>query len=53
MHFCQDELMALLTAFPIVRGIAAWLKARSHSVLVALQLKMFNAARKASRKVGE
>jgi hypothetical protein len=30
MHFCMDELMALLAAFPMVGFAIAWLRAKFH-----------------------
>lgn len=36
MHFCQDELMAVLTAFPVVRGLWLWIKVRASMILPVL-----------------
>jgi hypothetical protein len=30
MHFCQDELYALLMALPFLGGLVAWLKSKFH-----------------------
>jgi len=33
MHICQDEVMALLTAFPVIRAIGVWIKVRAVVVM--------------------